>query len=156
MSVNRSVFEILARHYPNQAYKQNPEQYWEFFHKRFPALSRETMIELLNLIMELDVKPIRNMKPLFIPLKKEFFRQFKRGKKRHEYRLFGKRWNNKTCFPGRPVILSSGYSGPRLFGIIENVRVIVNARHLPGWVECYGPSGKAGHPAIEIKIKVQR
>lgn len=152
MSKNRTFFEIQARHYPNQAYKQNPEQYWEYFHKRFPVLSWEDMIDMLQLAKEIDLKPRRNMKSLFIPLKKEFFKQFKKGTKTHEYRLFGKRWNKHTCFPGRPVILSSGYSGQRLFGIIQSVKVVVNARHLPGWIECYGPSGKAGHPAIVIEI----
>jgi hypothetical protein len=94
MSVSRSLFEIMARHYPNQAYKQNPEQYWEYFHRRFPPLSRQDMVELLKLIKEIDVKPIRNMKPLFIPLKKTFFKQFKNGAKTHEARVCGKRWNN--------------------------------------------------------------
>lgn len=49
------------------------------------------------------------MKPLFIPLKKEYFLDFKDGWKDEEFRLYGHRWNEKTCFPGRPVVLSLGY-----------------------------------------------
>jgi hypothetical protein len=49
------------------------------------------------------------MKPLFIPLKTEFYEAFERGEKRSELRLYGPRWNEKTCPPGRPVVLSKGY-----------------------------------------------
>ena len=49
------------------------------------------------------------MKPLFIPLKKEYFAQFEQGQKTAEYRLYGPRWNENTCLPGRPVTLSCGY-----------------------------------------------
>ena len=49
------------------------------------------------------------MKPLFIPLKTEYFNAFKDGSKRDELRLYGKRWNEKTCSLGREVVLSRGY-----------------------------------------------
>lgn len=35
------------------------------------------------------------MKPLFIPIKREFFEAFERGDKTHEYRLYGPRWNER-------------------------------------------------------------
>src|SRR5690554_5605178 len=61
----------------------------------------------------------RGAKPLFVPLKTEYFEQFKSGEKRDELRLYGKRWNEETCTPGRQVILSKGYGKhERLKGVI--------------------------------------
>jgi hypothetical protein len=51
--------------------------------------------------------------PLFIPLKKEHFEAFECGKKTIEYRLLGKRWNEKNCHAGREVTLSCGYGKNR-------------------------------------------
>jgi hypothetical protein len=47
--------------------------------------------------------------PLFIPLKAEYYREFACGMKTTEYRLYGPRWNERTCVIGRPVTLSLGY-----------------------------------------------
>lgn len=59
------------------------------------------------------------MKPLFIPLKSEFYEAFERGDKHSELRLYGPRWNEKTCPAGRPVILSKGYGKQnRLQGVV--------------------------------------
>ena len=41
------------------------------------------------------------MKPLFIPLKAEHYDAFDDGSKVNEYRLYGPRWNEKNCYPGR-------------------------------------------------------
>ncbi len=49
------------------------------------------------------------MKPLFIPLHTEYFQAFKAGTKTTELRAYGPRWNEKTCWPGRPAVLSKGY-----------------------------------------------
>lgn len=48
-------------------------------------------------------------KPLFIPLKTEYFLAFKQRLKEHELRLYGSRWNEKTCRIGRLATLSKGY-----------------------------------------------
>jgi len=48
------------------------------------------------------------MKPLFIPLKGEYFDQFQAGTKDTEYRVYGPRWNERTCAVGREVVLSRG------------------------------------------------
>jgi len=48
-------------------------------------------------------------RPLFIPLKTEFYNQFIWGEKDTEFRKYGARWNELTCPPMRPVILSKGY-----------------------------------------------
>lgn len=49
------------------------------------------------------------MVPLFIPLITEYYEAFERGEKSEELRKYGARWNEKTCTPGRKVILSKGY-----------------------------------------------
>lgn len=64
------------------------------------------------------------MKPLFIPLKTEYFDAFESGEKTVELRLLGKRWNFNTCREGRPVLLSRGYGKHRrLEGYISSVEV---------------------------------
>ena len=56
-------------------------------------------------------------KPLFIPLRREYFEAFKAGDKIEEFRPEGPRWNARTCRIGRPVVLSLGYGkGERLAG----------------------------------------
>lgn len=60
------------------------------------------------------------LRPLFIPLKAEYFHEFATGMKDTEYRLYGPRWNERTCQPGRAVTLSLGYgTRNRLSGVIE-------------------------------------
>lgn len=54
------------------------------------------------------------MKPLFIPLRAEWFRAFTAGIKDVEYRAYGPRWNEKTCQIGRSAVLAYGYGWPRL------------------------------------------
>jgi hypothetical protein len=56
---------------------------------------------------------------MFIPLKKKYFEQFAAKEKTEEFRLYGKRWNERVCVPGRDVVLSCGYSGARLNGTIR-------------------------------------
>jgi hypothetical protein len=61
-------------------------------------------------------------KPLFIPLITKFYEAFERGDKTTELRMYGQRWNEKTCYVGREVILSKGYGKKhRLEGIIVDV-----------------------------------
>lgn len=66
------------------------------------------------------------MKPLFIPLKTEYFRAFEIGTKRTEYRLYGPRWNEGTVLKGRSVTLSHGYSGARISGVVKRMRIMPN------------------------------
>jgi hypothetical protein len=68
---------------------------------------------------------------MFIALKKEYFEAFAQREKREEFRLYGARWNERVCTPGRAVTLSCGYSGPRLNGVIAGFRTIP-AREVPG------------------------
>jgi hypothetical protein len=70
---------------------------------------------------------MRSSPPLFVPLKTEHFRAFERGEKSVEYRRHGPRWNSSTCWPGRAVTLSHGYSGARIPATIESVSVVLCA-----------------------------
>lgn len=49
------------------------------------------------------------VKPLFVPLNAKYYEAFKDGSKTEELRLYGPRWNEKTCFIGREIVLSRGY-----------------------------------------------
>jgi hypothetical protein len=92
------------------------------------------------------------MKPLFIPLKTEFYTAFAYGLKDTEYRLYGPRWNEKTCPIGRPVILSHGYGRRRrLAGVIVGFERRIEPTTTEDWRRCYGDrSGEAA--CIRIMI----
>lgn len=78
-------------------------------------------------------------KPLFIPLKAEYYEAFEKGEKNTEYRPYGARWNERTCAPGRTVVLSYGYGKKRrLTGRVESFRKHTTPSELPGWTACYG------------------
>ena len=64
------------------------------------------------------------MKPLFCPLKKQYFNQFKDGTKSTEYRGYGRQWTERTVIIGRPITLSCGYNGERIHGIISSLDII--------------------------------
>ena len=64
----------------------------------------------------------RNPPPLFVPLRRQHFDAFRDGSKRVEWRAYGPRWNRQTAHRGRSVTLSLGYSGERLFGIVQRAR----------------------------------
>ena len=59
-------------------------------------------------------------KPLFVPLRREHFLAFENGEKRAEWRRHGPRFNAGTCYAGRMMVLSLGYSGRRLLARITN------------------------------------
>src|SRR3954470_8213296 len=63
-------------------------------------------------------------KPLFIPLKTEWFRQFESGAKDTEYRAYGPRWNERTCRIGRSATVSHGYSGQRLQRVVAAFKAL--------------------------------
>jgi hypothetical protein len=60
------------------------------------------------------------MKALFIPLAGHWFDALACGAKSVEYRRAGPRWNARTCAVGRRVVLSRGYSGARLTGVVTH------------------------------------
>ena len=62
-------------------------------------------------------------KPIFVPLKAEWFEAFERGEKTEEIRQYGRQWNEVTCRVGRAVTLSYGYGkARRLHGTISGFR----------------------------------
>lgn len=64
------------------------------------------------------------IKPLFLPLKTEYFNAFKNGSKTHELRV-GARWGHIYCHIGRKVILSKGYGKyERLNGMITSFEAV--------------------------------
>lgn len=96
-----------------------------------------------------------DVKPLFIPLKTEFYEEFENGRKDTEYRVFGPRWNFDTCKEGRRVVLSHGYGKRRrMSGTIVRFSRCFAPDGLPGWVECYGE--RSGKTAALITIKLDK
>ena len=64
-------------------------------------------------------------KPLFIPLNAEHFEDFEVGAKTKEFRVYGSRWNERTCIPGRSATLSCGYGKHRrLYGKVKSFRKV--------------------------------
>ncbi len=65
------------------------------------------------------------MKPLFIPLKTEYYRAFERGDKDTEYRLYGGPWTERQCAVGRRVNIRRGYSTKdNLYGVVREFAAI--------------------------------
>jgi hypothetical protein len=67
-------------------------------------------------------------KPLFIPLRGEWWDRFADGSKTTEWRAYGPRWNLDQVQRGRGVVLSRGYRGPRLAGVILDARKVPRDR----------------------------
>lgn len=72
---------------------------------------------------------------MFVPLYRQWFVAFRDGTKTEEWRRLGSRWNADTCWIGRPVTLSLGYTTTRLHGTISSFRVELATG---GAIELYG------------------
>lgn len=68
-----------------------------------------------------------NVKPLFVPVKSEYYDQMEAGDKPYEIRKYGERWNEKTCAIGREAVISKGYGKKHRF----NAKVTQFARLHP-------------------------
>lgn len=91
------------------------------------------------------------MSALFIPLKSQYFDAFAEGRKTDEFRLYGKRWNERTCHVGRAVTLSKGYGKKnRLSGIITSFRV--SNEVTPSFRDCYPNEKNPSVAVISIKL----
>lgn len=93
---------------------------------------------------------------LFIPLKSDYFEQFVAGLKTEEFRAYGPRWNEKTCIPGRPVVISKGYGKKhRARGFVESIMLfdvsLLSDELRRSLVDCYGA---ASTPSSVIAIKI--
>jgi hypothetical protein len=97
------------------------------------------------------------MKPLFVPLKTEFYEAFVRGEKHSELRLYGPRWNERTCVPGRRVVLSKGYGKQhRLNAVIweflkRDARTF-GSTYQESVMRTYGTLDK---PIAEIRLRIE-
>ncbi len=92
------------------------------------------------------------IKPLFIPLKAEFYNGFEAGLKDTEFRPYGPRWNERTCSPGREVVLSYGYGKQRrIHGVIIQFERSAEPTKTEAWRKCYGDK-KGDAACIRIKL----
>lgn len=83
-------------------------------------------------------------RPIFIPLKGVHFDAFADGSKKNEYRLAGGAYNERTCPPGRPAVLSRGYGKHRrLLALIQDFEVADYPCQLPEWKAIYQERGPA-------------
>jgi len=90
-----------------------------------------------------------HIKPLFIPLKTEYYLDFKDGIKTEELRLYGPRWNEGTCIVGREVVLSKGYGKKdRLQGVIWRFK----RQHGTLFGQSYRESIEAVYGTLDIDI----
>lgn len=88
-------------------------------------------------------------KPLFVPLKKEYYLKFEAGTKDTEYRLYGPRWNEEVCRIGRLAVISNGYGNyNRMNGVVAGFKV-VNGLTLPADLQ---ESLKALFPTVNADI----
>lgn len=88
--------------------------------------------------------------PLFLPLDAEYFDAFAAGTKEAEYRLYGPRWNEKTCLIGRRVTLSRGYGRYHRFSrIITDFQTLTEPPDPDAWSKCFGDK-KAPIAAITL------
>lgn len=69
-------------------------------------------------------------KPVFIPLKTEWYNAFEAGTKQHELRKYGPRWNTEACRVGREVVISCGYGKHRRMRGVINEFTRCNASEL--------------------------
>lgn len=91
-------------------------------------------------------------KPLFIPLMSKPFADFLSGDKTFELRLYGPRWNEKTCRVGRRVVLSRGYGKKaRLVGKVGGFEVSTAGEIFVDWRE-YFPKASADTRVAVIAI----
>lgn len=75
------------------------------------------------------------MDRLFVPLNSEPWNWFRRGDKTVEIRGVSPRFNQSTVKPGRLVELRKGYSGPSIWGRLENVSTAASAAALFNHIE---------------------
>lgn len=97
-----------------------------------------------------------NNKPLFIPLKGEYFDAFVAGTKNTEYRPHGPRWNAEVCYPGRKVTISYGYGKQRRRnGTITRFYTSWEPTKTETWKKLYGEKHK-GIAAACIEIELDK
>lgn len=103
------------------------------------------------------------MKPLFVPLKKEYYEAFKEqlkadcsyeamptSVKTEEFRKYGRTWTEKNCIVGRPVVLSCGYGkANRMLGVVRSFRTTYDFSN--AYLQIYGSTEE---PMAAVGIEV--
>jgi hypothetical protein len=92
------------------------------------------------------------MKPFFIPLKRKYWEQFAAGTKTVEWRAYGARFNERVLLSGRPVVLSCGYTGPRLYAIVTQLEIVDRAGAPPGARAIYPQQQKFAKISLELSV----
>jgi len=90
---------------------------------------------------------------------RDFFIAFKEGNKDTEFRLYGPRWNEKTCMVGRRVVLSLGYgTQARLYGKIKSFRKVpsLQCSALLLLIATYSMDKLEGADIAEIGIEIEK
>ncbi len=97
------------------------------------------------------------MKPLFIPLTTHWFNQFADGTKTTELRIYGPRWNERTCTIGRAVTISHGYGkARRLHGTIVGFDISKAASTIPDFIAAFPKIKRMVDVAcIHIKLEIK-
>ncbi len=96
--------------------------------------------------------PAEIPKPLFIPLNGEYYDAFERGDKINEYRAYGPRWNEKTCYAGRWAILSRGYGKKnRMAGLITKAEIVPRTEN---FIKIYGTEKQCFAITIPNPVKI--
>lgn len=71
-------------------------------------------------------------KPLFVPLQSRWYFAFEHRIKKFEVRIYGPRWNEKTCRVGRDAVLSRGYGkANRLAAEVVSFEKLKSYKDLP-------------------------
>ncbi len=106
-------------------------------------------------LTESSVAISRTMKPIFIPLKSQYFEDFKNGRKQIEYRRAGVgQFTLAKCTPGREVTLSKGYSkSNRITGTVVRSWIEHHEHPTGAIAKCYGTEPI---DIIAISIRVDR
>lgn len=101
---------------------------------------------------------IEEILPFFLPLRGEWFEEFRQGRKPFEWRRYGGQYTEKALYPGRRITLANGYGWPRLNGVVTSFEKLPACPHpafeaiYPGWIAGGGLVAQIG---IQITGHVQ-
>ena len=84
---------------------------------------------------------------MLIIVRKIWFEEFRSGAKRVEYRRYGRMFNERVCYIGRPVAIANrrDRAGPRLTGVVTSFAT-VPVSEMPEMLDIYPDT--AAHTSI--------
>jgi hypothetical protein len=94
----------------------------------------------------------QKVKPLFLLLKRKYWEQFAAGTKTVEWRPYGARFNERVLRPGRPIVLSCGYIGPRLYATVTQFEIVDRAGAPPEARAIYPQQQKFAKISLELSV----